>query len=197
MVGLPAQNGVETPPCFLQAQALIHNAPAQRVQTRHFPEIRRSGLDGPHRRAAFPPVRRGDREHQVFGKDRQIHRKAEGPGNARGVTVHARGLRAQAQQGGAEGPQKIIDLSRAGGLVRCGPSAGTAMGRMGKRGLGRALLERFGHGGSVTRGFRHPGTPSAESACARANGTRTGAPVGMPGWKAPSGPREWPPPAKR
>ncbi len=61
----------------------------------------------------------------MFGKYRQIHRTAKGPGNARGVAVHTRGLRAQAQQCGTEEPQKIIHLCHAGGLIRlrCGLSA--------------------------------------------------------------------------
>ena len=140
MIARPAQDGVETLPRFLQTQTLVHNAPAQSVEARHLLEVRRTGLDGAHRSTAVPPVRRGDGEHQMLGKDRQIHRETKGPGNAHGIAVHTRGLRAQSQQGRAEDAQKVVDLPCAGGLRDRAEAAGTFVRGTGKRGRGRALL---------------------------------------------------------
>lgn len=76
----------------------------------------------------------------MLGKDRQIHRETKGPGNAHGIAVHTRGLRAQSQQGRAEDAQKVVDLPCAGGLRDRAEAAGTFVRGTGKRGRGRALL---------------------------------------------------------
>lgn len=84
--------------------------------------------------------------------------KAESPGNASGIAVYARCLRARLNNAAQKTRRKSL-TSPAPGLNRRGPLAGTAAAHMAKRDRGRALLKNSGMTDPLGRVFsilEHP-----------------------------------------